>query len=635
MPRFSAALAVEITGDPQAGRRIEELYRRRLFVDRRSGPGSTYQYHDLFRAFLCARAQEIYSAQALTQLSARAAELLLAAGLDEDAFELFVQAHDWLRAERILLDNARNMIAQGRWQSLEEWAAALPQERIAGNSSVQYWLGRSKTLVDATGARELQEQAYRLFLEQGNSTGELLTSTAVLEALHFEVLGFKPRELWLGRLAHALKFGAQGLCFDDDLWVHATLMSAATHCSPDHPMLAPALEKVKHLLPSCSNVNLKVTVANMLHYSGVTLLDSEAVSIATREARAVLKSPELTADARAMYHIAEGLSYGGFGRYREAVASFRAADAVIDQHSLTNRIAFAGVWRGLCERRLGDLAAAEATIARSEQARAADDGFASFMLDQLRALVAFDRGDRAHGIAIGLAALERCDQSGLVITMMQNRIDNAYMLIDAGRAGEGLTLLEPLEGQRALLEAAPYGGSLAFLQAWAAQQDICPSDALKLSKAMTFASDERHRVRMRKFPRALADRLPIALEQGIKPDMARLFIVECKLEPPKNVPESWPWLVRIHTLGRFDLLVNEKPVLFGHKAPKRTLALLKALIASGGLNVRDNLLLDLLCPELEGERAYKALSAALHRIRRLLPSPHWCSWPSSGSSAIR
>jgi ATP/maltotriose-dependent transcriptional regulator MalT len=43
VPRFSAALAVKITGDPQAGRRIEELYRRRLFVDRRSGLETTSQ----------------------------------------------------------------------------------------------------------------------------------------------------------------------------------------------------------------------------------------------------------------------------------------------------------------------------------------------------------------------------------------------------------------------------------------------------------------------------------------------------------------------------------------------------------------------------------------------------------------
>ena len=619
LPRFTGALAIAIAGDEHAGQRIEELYRLRLFVTRRAGAEVTYQYHDLFRAFLVSRAERRFSTGELAALRERAAALLLGADLCEDAFDLFIQAQAWSRAQQIFLNNARGMIAQGRWQTLRDWAARFPGEHMAAHPWLLYWLGKSNTLVDAAQARSLQQHAYQCFSERGDAIGQLLACAAVLEALHFETLGFKPRELWLQRLRGLLQAQAGTLCLDDDLWVHAIFMSSCTHCSPADAMLSSAVDRVKELLPRCTNLNLKVTVANMLHYSGGTLLDTEAITIATREARPLLKSPELTADGVAMYYIAEGLSHAGFGRYAQALECFRQADAVIDEYSLAARIAFAGVWRGLCERRLGAPEAAQATIARSEKARAREDIFASFMLDHLKALLAFDRGDVLRAIEIGLGALARCDQSGLVISMTQSRLETAYILLAAGRDEQARALLDVLNSRWEIVRSSHYAGAAALLKAWVVLrmdgEDRCVT---LVRKAMEFARDERDRIRVRRFPRALEAVVPVALAYGIEPEVAELLIRECKLRPPPTLPESWDWRVRIYTLGRFVVVVNGNPLTFGRKAPKRTITLLKLLISSEGRRVREEALLDMLWPDLEGDAASKALSAALHRLRRLL-----------------
>ena len=53
-------IAEQISGCAEAGRLLNDLYRRQLFTDRRAGAQVTYQYHDLFREFLLARAEETY-----------------------------------------------------------------------------------------------------------------------------------------------------------------------------------------------------------------------------------------------------------------------------------------------------------------------------------------------------------------------------------------------------------------------------------------------------------------------------------------------------------------------------------------------------------------------------------------------
>ena len=49
---------------------------------------------------------------------------------------------------------------------------------------------------------------------------------------------------------------------------------------------------------------------------------------------------------------------------------------------------------------------------------------------------------------------------------------------------------------------------------------------------------------------------------------------------------------RVHTLGRFEVRLHGQPLEFSRKATKKTLALLKAIIAFGGANVSEQRLLD-------------------------------------------
>ena len=57
--------------------------------------------------------------------------------------------------------------------------------------------------------------------------------------------------------------------------------------------------------------------------------------------------------------------------------------------------------------------------------------------------------------------------------------------------------------------------------------------------------------------------------------------------------------------------VDNKPIEFGRKAPKRTLGLLKAIIAFGGKGVPEQRLADALWPELEGDAAHELVGTVV------------------------
>jgi DNA-binding SARP family transcriptional activator len=74
-------------------------------------------------------------------------------------------------------------------------------------------------------------------------------------------------------------------------------------------------------------------------------------------------------------------------------------------------------------------------------------------------------------------------------------------------------------------------------------------------------------------------------------------------------------------LGRFEVLRDGHPLVFSRKAPKKTLALLKAMVALGGRAVSEHRLLDALWSGEEGDAAERALDSTLLRLRGLLGDP--------------
>jgi DNA-binding SARP family transcriptional activator len=111
-----------------------------------------------------------------------------------------------------------------------------------------------------------------------------------------------------------------------------------------------------------------------------------------------------------------------------------------------------------------------------------------------------------------------------------------------------------------------------------------------------------------------------ALEHGIQTEFVRKIIRQGTIAPPACAlpPDAWPLPLKIYTLGRFSVHIDGRPLTFRGKSQKKPLELLKALIAFGGRSVREERLVEALWPEADGDLGARALTSALHRLRKLV-----------------
>ncbi len=110
----------------------------------------------------------------------------------------------------------------------------------------------------------------------------------------------------------------------------------------------------------------------------------------------------------------------------------------------------------------------------------------------------------------------------------------------------------------------------------------------------------------------------LALEHGVEAAFVREVIAQRGLVAVRPDLAQWPWPIRVRTLGGLRVEVNGHNLAFKGKVAKKPLELLAFLIASSGSDVALGTAAFALWRELDGDKARAALTAALHRLRRLL-----------------
>ncbi|MBK8018460.1 MAG: hypothetical protein IPK20_18185 [Betaproteobacteria bacterium] len=619
VPSFTAAEAEQLSGNAEAGRIVDDLYRRQLFIERSPGGAWTYRYHDLFRAFLQERLRSHRDDESLARESAHAGGVLLASGRPEEAFPLLVQGKDWPAALVAFVRAAPSLLKQGRWRMLRDWSERLAPEHLESDPWVLYWRGRALTLQDPAAAMRSLSGACERFRADSDLRGEALAVAGVLDALHFDVKAFDRIPPWLQRLVTLTGAGLPPLAVDEDLQIHAAVMVSSSHLCRPGAGLDNAVRRVIALLEDSHEPNLVLSVANMVHYYAGHCLDESAHAAAAAAARSQFGRHDISADRLSLYWLAEGHAHYTFGRFRQALECFDRTDAVISENALRNRRLVAGTWRIQCQALAGDVRGARETLKSLEPHAPTLPGFVEALFLWSCGVVEHRAGNLERSIELGSRAVTLNQQNGSSISSVLWLPRLAVRLLEAGRASEANdTLDDPVLTAESIAYARQEAG-VGLLRAWISLKDGDMTGArTSLRRALERAQDARECTRLLWFLPPLDALLPFALEQDIEVETVRRLIDRFGIAPPARRCEQWPWPIRIVTLGGFQVTVDGKPLAFGRKVPRRTLALLVALIAEGGRQVAEFRLCDLLWPELEGDAAHESYSAALHRLRRLL-----------------
>ena len=219
------------------------------------------------------------------------------------------------------------------------------------------------------------------------------------------------------------------------------------------------------------------------------------------------------------------------------------------------------------------------------------------------------------------AAVKHLRASGFKLSLPGFHIKLTEILLSQDDRSGALKWLEEINEYAVAMKSLLFEYDYELIKAHLAFSAGYESEGLrKLQKAFTIGRENGYGHSLWFVPNFLVDLCLKALEHGIETDYAKALIRNHRLAhdmPPVHI-ESWPWPLKVYTLGRFEILRDDKHLALSAKTQKKPLELLKSLISFGGENVMEEQLTDSLWPDADGDLAHRSFNTTLHRLRKLI-----------------
>ena len=566
-PRITKRTAAALTGDPDAGKYLEYGYRRHLFVARRDANEPTYEFHGLFREFLLKRAAATFDAQTLAGHRRRAAELLEGEGVTDGVFELYRDAEQWGNAVRVTLADAPGMLAQGRFQSALERVAALPAAAREAEPWLAYWEGVARVNVDPLAARASLERAYNGFVARGDSAAQIQAVEALIVSHYLAWDDWRPVDRWIDVMEQLLARERTFASPDAEARALSSLAIALVYRQPGHPLLAEILARLTRLLDSVGDRNLQVAMATRL-IDGLNKSGSFAESqrVAQR-IRTLIDDPEVRPLTSAWSRIWLANLYYFQAKLDDFESTLSDALAIAESHGLAFFVPVIQLFRnwGLLAR--GDTKAAAPVIAHLAATVDPSRKLDLALLHFLQCWSGIERGDLAAAEREGRNAARLSLETGSVASTLICHTGLALALDQTGQQVAALGVLDRMQ----TLVAQVSGGMLryhtALWEAWLRMRSGEGDWRAPLAAALALGAREGYLNHYLWWPPMMSRLAATAIAEGIEPDYVRQLVAARGLPPPADgSPRDWPWPLRIHALGRFEVVRDGAALAFRGKA---------------------------------------------------------------------
>ena len=618
LPAMTLSDAERMSGNPGVGRVLDELHRQNCFVVQRGQALPAYEYHALFRAFLLDRAVAFIPADEWRTLQRRAADLLAETKRADAAAGLYRAAEDWQGLSALALREAPALISAGRHGALEHWLGDLPSDAFQQSPWLYYWRAAARLPFDPVAARRIFEQAYEGFQAQDDPVGLYSTWAGAMESFFFELGDFAPADHWIAEFeslrARHPKFPSRAVELRT-YWAMGTLL----HRQPHHPLLPAWSERALALLDSADR-DLSVLLAGYLIiwflWRGET---PKARSVIERIAPWVEPNMApmvfiLWSCAVALYHSVQGETEGCRKSVEEGLGLAQRTGMQAFDFLL-----FAQMAR--CSLVAGEPAEAEVWMAAMAKTMRSHSHINGAFYRHLRCNAAAQRGDWQQALDHARSGMAMALESGVPFLEAHCHIDLARALVGRGDDSEWAEHIHTARTIGHAMSSRVVDYLCLEVESTAAfkhgNEDLGRdrvARALALSHAMDGATW------LMAGPQASTRLYDHALSASIEVDHVRRLIRRHRLTPPEpaTVAESWPWPIRVYTLGRFEILCDDQPLRSSGKPQHKPLELLKCLCAFGGQAVNQDRVTDALWRDADGDAADQALRTTLHRLRKLL-----------------
>jgi LuxR family maltose regulon positive regulatory protein len=620
-PQMTAPMAEGLTAHPSASRILSTLSRNHYFTEKRFHAEPRYQYHPLFREFLLSRAKENFSPEILFLLFRRAAAILEEDGQAEAAVSLLREARDWGGMVRLILKNASSMVEQGRFQPLEEWLESLPGEMAESDPWLLYWKGTCQLPFHPALARPHLEKAFHRFRAGKDVPGIFLSWSGAVESIMTGFEDFKPLDRWIAILEKLLSRFKTFPSPEIELRVAAGMFPALLYRQPQHREIEAWADRALSLTEGAAGINPKILALSRMIFYCTQVGDSEKVSLLFNALRQSAQSPDVTPATRLRAKFAEVTYYRYMGLHEpclkalsEGLEISRLSGIQIMNHMFLGQ----GVLSALNVNDSSTAAKMLDQMGSSLGRFKPWDACFYYLMGTREALHREDLKPASHHAEL---ALKFSTQVGAPISSVLCHLVKAQVMHALGKRKEAKKHLARSWWLARLIKSKiDEFYSLLTEALFSLDEGKEAAGLASLRKALAIGREEGY-VSLFLGPPSAAARLCVkALENGIEVPYVQEMVRKRNLfseQPPPHL-ENWPWPIKIFTLGGFRLRKNDSPSHLSRKAQKRPLSMLKALIALGGREVREDQISDALWPEADGDVAHESFATNLHRLRKLM-----------------
>jgi len=620
LPHMTASMAAELSGVNNGAEILLALTRRNYFVTSRPTREGIYQYHPMFRDFLLLQLQRQLPEEERKSLAEKAGILLQRSGDIEEAAQLFIQAESWPRLIELVLTNAATLCSEGRLRLLLDWLARIPEHIITATPWLLYWFGTCKTFLDPMHSMPLLEKAYQQFSEKKEIEGMLLSWAAIVNAILLRSGSFAPFQKWIDEFDHL-----EPCLNDQPLQIQApvivSMLYALGLASTDLDRFDSWVERAEWLVQQEIDVVTKAHTYNLLIVKTLFRGDLAGAEYYLSLFRIFDNSVQLPPFSRI--------------QLKNCAAAFAWMSGLFEEceqegHEGLDIAGFSGIalynhyfWGQLVAGALSQDKTGRASGYLQEMVQCKDRirPWEQSFYHVLSAWAALLEDNVAQARLHADTGIRLIDTMGTAVNNAHIYLSKALALNMARQATEAMDmLLVALDVARQARDTQTQYSCL-LAGAWIALQGEEMRDSHDyLRQAMTLGRTKGYINGYFWNSRIMAELCRLALEQGMEENYVRRLIRKRSLMPeaPPATLENWPWKIRIYTLGRFSLLVDDVSVKFAKKAQSKPLELLLALIALGGRNVSQEKLADCLWPDALGDAAISSLSTTIQRLRKIL-----------------
>ncbi|MCW5620558.1 MAG: hypothetical protein KIS79_05580, partial [Burkholderiales bacterium] len=620
LPSVNEVQAEALSGNSSAQYILDDLYRRHLFVHRRPGEPPAYQYHSLFRHFLQATAQRTLDAKSLRAIKVKSARLVEYPADAEVAIGLLCEAEEWDEAVGMIVAHAPGLLAHGRWRTLQEFAGRLPAAEVKRALWLRYWVGRSKLASAPQETRDEMLDVMQEFEATPNVLGQILCVCEIIESHWIDWIELAQLDRWIDQALVLLDSDPEFPDAETELQVVRTLMLALLLRQPHNPALVRTRERLMALMKCDLTDDSKLFAGNVLIAQALVSHDLKLAARTVHQLGSLAERTSVSIVARLIWFPRLACYYAYSGEHGLARQALERTEKLMLDEGLQSGLAALCYLGGYVSVVGGELARADRFATLLDRSTQSHWSFHRGNVYHIRCMIALARGEVTEAIEQGRRASDIARDVGMAWSKVWFPLPTIYALLEAGNHAEATALIREMRVFITGSYLEVFETELLLAEAYLALKMQAEDFHHRLAKALTRARENDYIFPCRMAFRQHRILFAEAFRAAIATDYLRRTVRRFDLRPDEDADEDWPWPIKVYTLGRFEIVIDEEPLNFNRKTPRKPIALLKALVALGGRAVSEQSLLDAIWPDEEGDAAHIDCKAALQRLRKLLGS---------------